>query len=164
MNREAQNMDLAIVASDVEERLKKSSYPEPFFERMSRRKKRVLGDLFGIRNFGVNLTELLPGGESSIMHRHTKQEEFVFILSGNPTLVTDQGEIQLKPGMCAGFRADGVAHQLVNRSSDRVTYLEIGDRSMDDTVAYPNDDLQATLQHDGSWTFTRKDGRSYQDD
>lgn len=154
-------MDLAVFVGDIEERQRKSSYPEPFFGRMSRRKKRVLGDFFGITNFGVNLTELLPGGESSILHRHSKQEEFIFVLSGNPTLVTDQGEIQLKPGMCAGFRADGVAHHLVNRSSSSATYIEVGDRSIGDHVTYPNDDLQANLGPDGRWIFTHKDGRPY---
>lgn len=161
MVQKTQNMNLAIAASDVQERKKRSSYPEPFFGRMSLRMKRILGDTFGIKNFGVNLTELLPGGESSIMHRHSTQDEFIFILTGKPTLVTDQGEMQLAPGMCAGFPANGVAHHLVNRSSSSVTYLEIGDRSPGDEVIYPNDDLQATLGPDGNWIFTHKDGRSY---
>ena len=152
---------LAIVAETAPARSKPSSYPEPFFSRMGQREKRPLGDLFGLKNFGVNLTKLTPGGESALLHRHSKQDEFVFILQGEPTLVTDVGELRLCPGMCAGFPAQGVAHQLVNRTENDVVYLEIGDRSDGDEGSYPNDDLKALLGSDGQWKFTHKDGRPY---
>jgi len=152
---------IALVASDAPVRTKRSNYPEPFSSRMSKRVKRPLGDLFGLKNFGVNLTRLLPGGESALLHRHSKQDEFIFILQGEPTLVTDRGEIQLCPGMCAGFPAEGIAHQLVNRTNADVVYLEIGDRSSGDEGTYPNDDLKASLSSDGRWSFTHKDGRPY---
>lgn len=160
MNETSERSPLALFASDAEERKKLSSYPEPFRSRMSKRVKRPLGDYFGINNFGVNLTELLPGGESSIMHCHSKQDEFVYIVSGRPTLVTDRGEMELAPGMCAGFPAAGLAHHLVNRSDERVVYLEIGDRTPDDSASYPHDDLVANLG-DSGWLFTHKDGNPY---
>jgi uncharacterized cupin superfamily protein len=142
-------------------RAKPSSYPEPFFSRMGRREKRPLGDLFGLKNFGVNLTRLAPGGESSLLHRHSRQDEFIYVLEGNPTLVTDAGEMVLSPGMCAGFPAQGLAHQLVNRTADDVVYLEIGDRTAGDEGSYPVDDLTAALGPDGSWIYHHKDGRPY---
>src|SRR5262249_49202924 len=138
-----------------------SNHPEPFFSRMTKREKRPLGDLFGLKNFGVNLTTLLPGGESALLHRHSKQDEFIFVLEGEPTLVTDRGEVRLRPGMCAGFPAQGIAHQLVNRTEEDVVYLEIGDRSSGDEGTYPNDDLKASLGAGGRWRFTHKDGRPY---
>jgi len=128
---------------------------------MAKREKRPLGDLFGLKSFGVNLTRLSPGGESALLHQHSRQDEFVYILEGEPTLVTDTGEVILAPGMCAGFPARGVAHQLVNRTENDVVYLEIGDRADGDMVSYPNDDLQAVLGVDGRWKFAHKDGRSY---
>jgi uncharacterized cupin superfamily protein len=128
---------------------------------MGKREKRPLGDLFGIKNFGVNLTKLLPGGESSLLHRHRKQDEFIYILRGRPTLVTDAGELELSPGMCAGFPASGVAHQLVNRTQTTVSYLEFGDRTPGDEGTYPGDDLQASLGPDGKWLYTHKDGTPY---
>lgn len=70
---------------------------------MSRREKRQLGDVFGITSFGVNLTRLAPDGVSALHHRHTRQQEFVYVLEGEPTLVTADGEVPLRPGMCAGF-------------------------------------------------------------
>src|SRR5262245_39273660 len=96
-----------ISAANASPRTKPSNYPEPFFSRMARREKRPLGDVFGLKNFGVNLTTLLPGGESALLHRHSKQDEFVYILVGTPTLVTDEGETALAPGMCIGFPAVG---------------------------------------------------------
>lgn len=151
----------ALRASDAPPRTKPSNYPEPFFSRMSKRQKQPLGDLFGLKNFGVNLTRLAPGGESALLHRHTKQDEFVFVLEGEPTLVTEHEELQLAPGMCAGFPAQGVAHHLVNRTDREVVYLEVGDRSAGDEGSYPRDDLKATLGADGKWIFTHKDGRPY---
>jgi uncharacterized cupin superfamily protein len=152
---------VAVEALSAPPKLKPSNYPEPFFSRMLKREKRPLGDLFGLANFGVNLTKLSPGGESALLHRHTRQDEFVYILQGTPVLVTDAGEYPLAPGMCAEFPARGIAHQIVNRSNSDVLYLEIGDRTPGDGASYPSDDLQAELGSDEKWCFTRKDGTPY---
>lgn len=154
-------LPLAVDAKAVPARAKPSNYPEPFYSRVAGREKRPLGDVFGLKNFGVNLTVMRPGAESSVLHRHTRQDEMVYILEGRPTLVTDRGEVQLGPGICAGFAAGGPAHQLVNRTDEIVTYLEIGDRTAGDGVDYPVDDLAASLGPDGKWAFTHKDGRPY---
>ena len=152
---------IALDAQSVEPRAKKSIYPEPFASMMEHRDKRVLGDLFGLKNFGVNMTTIRPGGMSALRHAHATQDEFIYVISGNPTLVTDEGETQLAPGMCAGFPAAGIAHQLVNRTDDTVTYLEIGDRTPGDEGIYPQDDLRAALGPDGRWIYMHKDGRRY---
>lgn len=152
---------VAIPADEVAPRSKPSNYPEPFASRMAGREKRQLGDVFGLSNFGVNLTRLAPNAVSSLRHSHSRQDEFVYILQGHPTLRTDEGDTQLSPGMCAGFRAgSGNAHQLVNNSDELVVYLEVGDRTAGDEGAYPDDDIQAELK-DGKWRFTHKDGRPY---
>jgi uncharacterized cupin superfamily protein len=151
----------AVRAADAPPRTKPSNYPEPFFSRMAGREKRPLGDLFGLKNFGVNLTRLAPGGESALLHRHSQQDEFVYVLEGRPTLVTEGGETLLEPGMCAGFPAGGEAHQLVNRTDEEVVYLEVGDRTPGDEGSYPRDDLMAVLGPDGKWLFTHKDGTPY---
>src|SRR5262245_46559403 len=152
---------LAIKAASAPLRARPASYPEPFFSRMTKREKRPLGDLFGLKKFGVNLTTLQPGGESALLHRHSKQDEFIYVLQGRPTLVTDEGEVVLEPGMCAGFAAAGRAHHLVNRTEAAVLYLEIGDRTPGDEGAYPADDLKAVLDSNGVWRFSHKDGRPY---
>jgi uncharacterized cupin superfamily protein len=152
---------LAIAAGEAPLRPKQTVYPEPFASRMAKRDKRPLGDLFGLANFGVNLTTLLPGGESSLRHAHAKQDEFVYVLRGHPTLHTDEGRTRLAPGMCAGFKAGtGNAHRLVNETDEEVAYLEIGDRTPGEQVVYPDDDIAAVLV-DGKWKMTHKDGSPY---
>jgi uncharacterized cupin superfamily protein len=152
---------VAVKAMEVAPRAKASNYPEPYYTMMLGREKRQLGEVFGLKTFGVNLTRLKPGGQSALRHYHAVQDEFVYIVSGRPTLVTDAGETPLEPGMCAGFRA-GVAdgHMLVNRSADDVVYLEVGDRLPGDRAFYPDDDLKADFV-DGQWRFVHKDGSAY---
>lgn len=150
----------AIRALDVPPRTTKTVYPEPFASLMNGRTKRQLGDFFGVTKFGVNLTEILPGGQSALLHKHSKQEEFIYVLEGTPTLVLEDEEILLAPGDCAGFTPSGSAHMLVNRSASRVLYLEVGDREPGDEGSYPKDDLKATMI-DGKWVFTKKDGTPY---
>ena len=152
---------VAVKAVDVPPRAKASNYPEPYFSMMRDREKRQLGDVFGLQNFGVNLTRLKPGGRSALRHYHSVQDEFIYILSGHPILVTDSGETPLEPGMCAGFRAgvpDG--HMLVNTTADDVVYIEVGDRLPGDTGAYPDDDIKAEMV-DGKWRFVHKNGLPY---
>jgi uncharacterized cupin superfamily protein len=152
---------VAVVAADVAPRQTASNYPEPFASRMAGREKRALGALFGLDNFGVNLTQLAPGAVSALRHAHSRQDEFVYVLQGHPVLRTDAGDTPLAPGLCAGFKAGtGDAHQLLNPTDETVVYLEIGDRSAGDSVSYPDDDLQAERVED-RWIFTHKDGRPY---
>jgi len=152
---------VAIRATDAPARAKPSTYPEPFAKLMAGREKRPLGDLFGLTNFGVNLTRLVPGGSSALRHAHFKQDEFVYVLEGRPTLQTDDGKIALAPGMCAGFKAGtGNAHRLINETSEDVVYLEVGDRGPGDAVSYPDDDIRADFV-DGKWCYAHKDGTPY---
>jgi uncharacterized cupin superfamily protein len=151
----------AIAADQVALRTTQSNYPALFAARMAGREKRALGDVFGLANFGVNHTHLAPGAQSALRHAHAKQDEFIYIVAGNPVLVTDAGETPLSPGMCAGFKAGtGNGHQLLNRTNADVVYLEVGDRTPGDAVTYPDDDLMATSVG-GVWQFAHKDGRPY---
>ena len=155
------NRPLALLAADAPARALRTNYPEPFASRMAGRDKRPLGDLFGLTNFGVNITRLAPGGASALRHAHTKQDELVYILEGRPTLVTNAGRTALEPGMCAGFKAgNGDAHHLVNETDEDVVYLEIGDRTAGDAVDYPDDDL-AVVTIDGQRRAAHKDGTPY---
>jgi len=152
---------VALQAADAPARQRASTYPEPFASRMAGRTKHPLGELFGLKNFGVNLTRLAPGAVSALRHAHRTQDEFVYVLQGHPTLCTDAGRTPLEPGMCAGFAAgSGDAHRLENATDAEAVYLEIGDRSDGDEVQYPDDDLKA-VRVDGQWRFVHKDGTPY---
>jgi uncharacterized cupin superfamily protein len=123
--------------------------------------KHALGDHFGLKAFGVNLTRLAAGDASALHHRHSLQDEFVYVLEGHPTLVTDGGEVKLSPGMCAGFPANGSAHHLENRTEHDVLVLEVGDRAPGDQVVFPADDLMLVAGPDGKRRFAHKDGTPY---
>jgi uncharacterized cupin superfamily protein len=151
----------AVLAIEAPARVKPSNYPEPFASRMNGRIKHPLGDLFGLTHFGVNLTRLKPGGVSALHHRHTRQDEFIYVLEGEPVLYTDAGATQLRPGMCAGFPAGGTPHHLANHGTADVVILEVGDRVPGDEVSYPDDDIAAVMGEDGKWRYSHKDGTSY---
>lgn len=134
-----------------------SRYPAGLAHHSAGRLKQALGDAVGLSNFGVNLVRLEPGVWSALRHWHSREDEFVYIVEGELTLVTDAGEQVLRAGMVAGFPAgvpDG--HHLVNRGTKGAVYLEVGDRRDDDDCHYPDADLQYRHQDGG---FTRKDGR-----
>jgi uncharacterized cupin superfamily protein len=136
-------------------------YPAEFAGAVAGREKRVLGDRFGLDQFGVNLTTLAPGAWSAHRHWHMQEDEFVYMLEGELVLVDDNGEHTLKPGDCAGFKAGNAnGHHLVNKSSRPATYLEIGTRSASENVDYPDIDMKAS-KVDGRYILTRKDGTSF---
>jgi uncharacterized cupin superfamily protein len=161
MDGHREHRPIALEADALAPRAKKSFLPEPFASRLTGREKRALGDGFGLRNFGVNLTRIEPGGISSLHHRHSRQDELIYILEGEPVLVTDDGETRLRPGMCAGFPAGGTAHHLENRTDRAVVYLEVGDRAADDEVTYPHEDLKVVSLPDGTRRAAHKDGTPY---
>lgn len=138
-----------------------SLYPAPFHEPVAGRVKRALGNALGLNQFGVNLVTLAPGAGSSQRHWHENEDEFVYILEGTATLVTNDGESTLEAGMAAGFPAglpDG--HHLVNRSDAPVVYLEVGTRAPEETAHYSDIDMKARRDGSGGFAFTRKDGTS----
>lgn len=139
-----------------------TGYPEPYRAENMQRWNRRLGNHAGIANFGVNLTRIVPGGQSSARHGHTKQEEFVWVLQGEVVLETNGGEQLLRPGHCAGFPAGrGETHRFVNRGDSDVLLLVVGDRTPFDEVYYPTLDMHARAGEDGKYVFTRKDGSGF---
>src|SRR5216684_2353046 len=139
-----------------------TSYPEKFRADNSRRWNRRLGDHVGLRNFGVNLTRIVPGAQSSARHAHSKQDEFIWVVSGEIVLETNEGAQTLRTGMCAGFPAGcGNAHRFVNRSAEDVVLLVVGDRTAFEEITYPDIDLHGRADADGRLMFSRKDGTPY---
>lgn len=133
-----------------------SGYPAPFHDMANGRVKTALGDAAGLVDFGVNLVRLPPGCWSSQRHWHSAEDEFVYVLEGEVTLVTEGGRQRLCAGDCAAFpkgAPDG--HHLVNESADDAVYLEVGTRTDIDVCTYPDVDLHYDPK-DG-W-YTRKDG------
>lgn len=136
-----------------------AGYPSPFAEPCAGRTRRRLGDAAGLRDFGVNLMTLPPGGWSSQRHWHSHEDEFVYVLEGELVLVEDDGEVTVRAGECAAFpKGTGNGHHLQNRSDAVAVYLEVGSRQPADVTICADIDLMST-NADGR--FVRKDGSDY---
>jgi uncharacterized cupin superfamily protein len=136
-----------------------SGYPSPFDAPCTKRVRRRLAEAGGLRDFGVNLMVLPPGAWSSQRHWHSHEDEFVYVLEGEVTLVEDQGRTVLREGDCAAFpKNTGNGHHLINESAAVAIYLEVGSRHPDDMTTCSDIDLKSA-NADGR--FVRKDGRPY---
>jgi uncharacterized cupin superfamily protein len=136
-------------------------YPAPFDAPHRGRIRQRLGDAAGLRDFGVNLMRLPPGDWSSQRHWHSHEDEFVYVLQGELTLVEDAGETILCAGEAAAFAKNtGDGHHLINRSATTAVYLEVGSRSPLDLTTCSDIDLKSAAA-DGR--FVHKDGTPYPD-
>ncbi|MEZ5774409.1 MAG: cupin domain-containing protein [Hyphomicrobiaceae bacterium] len=139
-----------------------TGYPKPFAEGFAGRLKRALTGPLGLTQFGVNLTTLEPGAMSALRHWHEKEDEFCYVLEGEITLVSEEGEQILKPGMAVAFPAgEPNGHHLINRSDRPAVYLEIGTRAADERAHYPGLDLMAVKTGVATVLFTHTDGTPY---
>ncbi|MHA1559492.1 MAG: cupin domain-containing protein [Alphaproteobacteria bacterium] len=143
-----------------------TNYPAPFSQPCVTRERKRLGDAAGLTQYGVNLLRLPPGAWSSQRHWHTHEDEFVYILSGDVTMVSNDGEEILRAGDAAGFRAGaGDGHCLQNRSNADVLVLEIGARNLEDSVDYPDIDIDIDMARPAgsgqTATYQRRDGTLY---
>jgi uncharacterized cupin superfamily protein len=151
-------IDVAAIAAVVG-----TLYPPPFDQPCRTRERQKLGDVAGLTQFGVNLLRLPPGAWSSQRHWHTASDEFVYVLSGEVTLVSDAGEEVLRTGDAAGFKAgDTNGHCLQNRSAGDALVLEIGTRDPDDAGHYSDIDMMAPAGGRPA-SYTRRDGTPYRD-
>ena len=136
-----------------------TGYPDPFNDACAGRTRRRLGDAGQLKDFGVNLNTLPPGQWSSQRHWHSHEDEFVYVLEGELTLVEDEGEILLRAGDCAAFpKGTGNGHHLRNTSSSTAVYLEVGSRHPDDLTTCSDIDVKSS-NRDGA--FVHKDGTPY---
>jgi uncharacterized cupin superfamily protein len=137
----------------------KSAYPGALGKVTDGREKTVLGDVAGLTQFGVNLTRLRPGAASALRHWHETEDEFVYILEGEATLVDDGGETILRAGDAAGFKAnDPNGHCLVNRSQRDVVFIEVGTRAPRDRYHYPDVDLAGEKSEAGVRFWAKSEG------
>ena len=138
-------------------------YPAPFDAPCQARHWLKLGDAAGLTQFGVNLLTLEPGTWSSQRHWHSHEDEFVYVLEGEVTLVTDAGPQRLRAGDCAGFKAgsrDG--HHLRNESGAPAKLLVVGSRNDADHGEYPDIDMKYLAgRYSGGGGYVHKDGTPY---
>ncbi len=136
-----------------------SGYPAPFNEPCKDLTSQRLARAHGLTHFGVNLTVIPPGGWSSQRHWHSHEDEFVWVIEGELTLVTDSGEEILRPGDCAAFKAgDPDGHHLINRSNRPAKVLEVGNSDARDRCVYSDIDMVAGP---GTAGYSHRDGKPY---
>jgi uncharacterized cupin superfamily protein len=136
-----------------------TNYPDAFAEAVNGRSRQALGEAGGLSQFAVNLTELQPGAASSQRHWHTHEDEFVMVVSGELTLVTDEGETLMRAGDCAAFPAGKPnGHHLINKSWGNALFLAIGPNNPDDRAEYPDIDL---VYENKSGAYSHRDGTPY---
>jgi uncharacterized cupin superfamily protein len=134
-----------------------SHYPSPFDVPCSGQATQRLARIAGLTLFGVNLTVIEPGAWSSQRHWHSHEDEFIWVLEGELTLVTDAGEEILRAGDCVAFRrGDPDGHHLVNKSSLPAKVLEIGNSDPQDRCAYSDIDMIADARG-----YVHRDGTPY---
>lgn len=139
-----------------------SGYPPPLDEPCATRTKTTLGDVVGLSQFGVNLLVLQPGCWSAQRHWHQNEDEFIYVLEGEVSLVTDEGESLVRAGEFAGFPAGQPnGHHLVNKGAEPAKVLEVGTRAENDTVSYPDVDLKA-VSKGGKYHFLHKNDEPYE--
>lgn len=138
-----------------------TGYPEPFRAQNMKRHARRLAEFAGLKNYGVNMVRVEPGGQSSARHAHATQDELVCIVEGELAMITDAGEERVGAGTWIGFpKGTGDAHHFINRSDKDATFLVIGDKTPD-RATYPDIDLAGAHGPDGVFRYTRKDGTPY---
>ena len=136
-------------------------YPAQFQAECKGRHKQALGDAIGLTQFGVNITRIEPGQTSALRHWHEQEDEFIYMLQGELVLAENDGEVGLKAGDAAGFKAgSGVAHRLINRSNRDAVYFEVGTRAKYERVHYPDVDLELVRDEKGR-RYQRRNGEPY---
>ena len=155
------NNNTQVVDTKTVESVTGSVYPEEFRGPCDLRSKQALGNAVGLSKMGINQVKLPPGSWSSIRHWHANEDEFIYVLEGEITLITDEGEQTLGPNTVAGFPA-GIqnGHHLINNSDAAAVYLEVGSRPDHDHVTYPDVDLQLKKEI-GVYHFAHDDGTPY---
>ena len=149
-------IDVAAVKADTE-----CLYPDPFHKPIEGRSRKRLGNTAGLTQFGVNLTTLKPGTWSSQRHWHRNEDEFVYVLKGEIVLCENHSETVLRPGDAAGFKANsGNGHCLINRTQKDAVYLEVGTRSVNETVVYSDIDMRLERDKNGG-RYLKKTGEPY---
>jgi uncharacterized cupin superfamily protein len=150
-------IDIAKVALETA-----TTYPDPFWQATVGREKKRLGNAVGLSQFGVNLVTLKPGSWSSQRHWHRNEDEFVYVLEGEITLVEDHhSETVLKPGDTAGWKADSrIGHCLINKTERDAVYIEVGTRAAFETAVYSDIDMRAERDKTGQ-RYVKKTGEPY---
>ncbi|NOR63602.1 MAG: cupin domain-containing protein [Rhodobacteraceae bacterium] len=135
-----------------------SGYPGTLAAQVGARTQQRVGAAGGLSQFGANIVTLPAGALSSLRHWHEQQDEILIVLSGELTLVDDNGETPLRTGDVCTFPAgEANGHQIVNNTSSDGSFFVVGTHTETETAWYSDLDMMVTVNKN-DFRFTRKDG------
>jgi len=111
---------------------KKQSFSHPWNPK-SQIEGTMLARACGLKRVGINWAVIQPGAESFVYHRHMREEEWIYILSGTAVVEIEGDSTEIGPGTFVAFPA-GVAHHLRNPGSQELVYL-MGGEQLDAEIA-----------------------------
>ena len=132
---------------------------EEYAQMYGARESLHLSEAGGLAQFVAHIQTLQPGSRSSDRHWHEEEDELLCMLSGEATIIEDDGPLTLGPGDAACWPAGTAnAHQVVNRSGTPCSYLIFGSGAVPDVVHYPERGNVLHAFDDGTWRLQRTDG------
>lgn len=140
-----------------------TTYPPPFDDPCLERIGIDIGSDAGLTQFGARIVTLPPDVWSSQRHWHSYEDELVYVISGFPTFIDNEGPQSLSPGdFTAHPGGDGNGHHMINETDENVTFLVIGTRAPErDHCRYPDIDLDLPSNGTANRTAMRKDGSKF---
>jgi len=98
-----------------------------------------IGQLLGLTRIGIHHERLPPGRRTSYPHAESAEEEFVFVLEGNPDVWIDGTLHRLEPGLAVAFPAGtGICHTFLNNTGTEVRLLVVGEKpKSENRIHYP---------------------------
>lgn len=125
-----------VLSAEAVGRLEERDYGHPLNPK-ARRLTRSLGDAVGLSRLGVHLVRVAPGDDTTELHAHAVEEEFVYVLSGRARLIVGDEERILEAGAFAGFAVGHPPHAMTALGPDPLVYLLAGTREAIDLCHYP---------------------------
>ena len=112
-----------------------------------------VGKLLGLTRIGIHHERLPPGRRTSYPHAESAEEEFVFVLEGNPDVWIDGTLHRLEPGDAVGFPAGtGICHTFLNNTDSEVRLMVIGEKAKaENRIHYPMNQVYEKTRKD-AWT------------
>lgn len=90
-----------------------------------------VGRLLGLTKLGIHHERLPPGRRTSYPHAESAEDEFIFVIEGQPDAWVDGHLHPLKPGDCISFPSGtGIAHTFINNTSEDVRLLVVGETNI----------------------------------
>ncbi len=110
----------------------------------------AFGRAFGLSKLGIHHQRLAPGRRTSFPHAESAEEEFVYVIEGEPDVWLDGHLHRLRPGDGVGFPAGtAIAHSFLNNTPGEVRLLVVGEKSKaENRIFYPRNPERQPLHPD----------------